>query len=337
MALTCYINWEQQKILEYSELCDKYRDVNRKIADLKAAISPKLIKKEDELKDKADITLDKCGDLEETLLKAEMNAESVRDSLIAQAKKKYDDVVDFANTQYEKMISNSKRLYETKKKVLESKSRMLNKALESVASTKSTAQYTAEREAESLFTQAKDLLISMETARRSTKHSLLKNEKELFENLDPLPNLPNGEKYESIFKDVVPLDRSHIDKQIEAETYAALATVRDNYKELKRQEKEEEERKQIAKEQFFRDQEAKIAAENRKQDEARAKELEERSETTEPKENDSDEEVYTPEELEEAKARLRNIYKAPKPEPEDAPKIIMNTKLKKSVKKAECR
>jgi len=49
---------------------------------------------------------------------------------------------------------------------------------------------------------------------------------------------------------------------------------------------------------------------------------------------DSDDEVYTPEEFEEAKARLRNIYKAPKPEPEDAPKIIMNTKLKKPIKKA---
>ena len=49
---------------------------------------------------------------------------------------------------------------------------------------------------------------------------------------------------------------------------------------------------------------------------------------------DSDDEVYTPEELEEAKARLRNIYKAPKPEPQDAPNIIMNTKLKKPVKRA---
>ena len=100
MDQSTYFTWETNAYSRFAELRGKYMLVKRKIDDIGMVQKPKHSKKEQLLEMKAKNTISKEGDLDLILIESEEYAEVIKEKLLHQAQKKYDELVEFANTQY---------------------------------------------------------------------------------------------------------------------------------------------------------------------------------------------------------------------------------------------
>jgi hypothetical protein len=119
--------------------------LQKKGDDLKAIKKPKLCKKEELLQAKLDSTLTIEGELELENIESDERIELIKLKGIEDARRKYESLVEFYETQATQMKARTKRTFDVKKRNLEGKQRNITIDKIALEGNKSSAEYANDR------------------------------------------------------------------------------------------------------------------------------------------------------------------------------------------------
>lgn len=364
--LQVYLDYEGKKLKEYSDLLTKYNDLESKRNIHITNNAPKVMKKEKLLELKKNGITSKLDDIELQKIEEDENAEKVRETLLKQIEDKkrrsldrieseyrkalltveneYQNAKDYCDKQYDMMTNKASRIYKKKKSILEARGQLVSSELDIITEVKSAPEVTIDKQQETLLSQMQLILEGVKSSRRQlvpikqqdklTPLPLLPKEPLPTPSKEPL-QIPSIPKTDNSISYMTPEElelqemRNAIKKDIQNRE---AKEERDRLERKEKQQMEYEAGKQSYEEQL-----RKMQEEQQENNSSSSNTISSDPEKDQQSEEEKDDIWDTTGMSEHAKASyikslLKQGFIPPNNQEEDKPKIISNTKLKKSIK-----
>jgi len=184
--LLAHNDWEHRHLQAHSDLLKAFNDIKVKENMITGQKTGKTTRRDYLLTQKKNMTISLIGNIELAIIDREDNIETKYQADVAIAKKKFDDLIEYYDTQRQQSLAKCKREFESKKRILEARGEVYDAEKSFVS--KTGAEISLEIQKYKALKAIKTSIEQLEMSRNSVKGAEFSTP--LPEMPEPLPGTP---------------------------------------------------------------------------------------------------------------------------------------------------